>query len=157
VVSNQAVKSPRALLILPLTGLLLFAVGTFSSFRFNADLTARNQSYKKYFYWSSIRLDRDPLNRNPIAVRQCSPEDSDCRDWEQISVWVDPGWLAKVLMVSALPAFFIGRTLAVLLGRAGVSQLTTFIISVTVLMFIWYYFLGWIVHRLFARLRTRNA
>jgi hypothetical protein len=148
-VSNRTVKLHRRLLVLPLLGLLLFGVWSYGSYRFNQHI-----GIPKYYWWASIRLDRDPLNQHPAAIPSCNPGDTDC--WEPTSVWVDPGSLAKVLMTSALPAFLLGRTLAHAIGQLGISEVTTFMISVPILMFAWYYFLSWLGFGIIARLRRRR-
>jgi hypothetical protein len=137
-------------LILPGIGLLLFALVTFGSFRLN-----ETRSSKKYFYWSSIRLDRDPLNKEKTVAHECQAEDANCTKWEPLSVWIDPGWLAKIEILSAFPAFLCGLALAHLLVGVGISELITFMIAVPTLMFVWYYFLSWIGFRLLARLAGR--
>jgi hypothetical protein len=143
------VKLHRKLLVLPLLGLLIFGIGSYGSYRFN-----QHTSIDKYYWWSSIRLDRDPLNRHPPVTPTCDPGDANC--FQTISIWVDPGGLAIILMTSAFPVFFVGKTLAHILGRLGVSEVTTFMISVPIVMFAWYYFLSWLGFRIVARLRRRH-
>jgi hypothetical protein len=135
--------------VLPLLGLLFFGIWSYGSYRFN-----QHTRIDKYYWWVSIRLDRDPLNRHPAVIPSCNPGEADC--WQPTSIWVEPGWLAIVLMTSAFPAFFLGRTLAHAVGQLGVSEVTTFMISVPILMFAWYYFLSWAGFRMVARLRRRR-
>jgi hypothetical protein len=73
--------------------------------------------------------------------------DSDCVGWDPVSIWVDPGWLAKMLMVSALPAFAIGALIVGGLGRLGTNEVWTFMISMPILICAWYYLVGWLVDR----------
>jgi hypothetical protein len=61
-------------LVLPLCGLALFLLGAYQGFRF----TRRTYGIRptRYFYWASIRLDSDPLNRHPV------PESlAPCKEW----------------------------------------------------------------------------
>jgi hypothetical protein len=130
----------RVRFILPLIGLLLFAIGSYASLRFNR-LTHPNSH--KYFWWSSIRLDSDPLNRHPDRP-VCDPvEASSAPCWEHVSLWVDPGGLAEAFMISALPAFLTGKALAGGLGHLGISEVKTFMLCTPVLVSVWYYFLAW--------------
>jgi hypothetical protein len=145
------VKLNRKLLVLPLLGLLLFGVASYASYRFN-----QHTNIDKYYWWSSIRLDRDPLNRHPAVTRSCNLGDADCVQWEPLSIWVEPGGFTMVLMTSAFPAFFLGKAVAHAVGRLGVSEVTTFMISVPILMFAWYYFLIWSGLQIVARLRRRQ-
>jgi hypothetical protein len=150
-VSNRTMRLHRRLLVLPLFGLLLFGVGSYASYRFN-----QRHILHKYYWWSSIRLDRDPLNRHPDVIRSRKSVDEDGVQWEPESIWVDPGGLAVFLTASAFPAFFLSKALAHAIGRLGVSEVTTFVISVPILMFAWYYFLSWSGFRIVGRLRRRH-
>jgi hypothetical protein len=47
-------------------------------------------------------------------------------------------------MVSALPAFIIGGLAVSGLGRLGVSQVSSFMFVMPALIFVWYYFVGWL-------------
>lgn len=119
-------------LVLPVLALLLFALGTYNSFRFNRDLKKSG----KYFWWYSIRLDRDPTNRHYRSP--CQPGIADCDYWAPEAVWIDPGWLPRALIVSAFPAFVLGKALIYFFGRLGASELTTFVASMPWLIFAWY-------------------
>jgi high-affinity Fe2+/Pb2+ permease len=59
-------------------------------------------------------------------------------------------------MVSALPAFVIGVLIVRGLGRLGVNEVRSFLISMPVLIFAWFYFVGWLIDRLKSR-RTQRA
>ena len=48
-------------------------------------------------------------------------------------------------MVSALPAFIIGGLAVSGLGRLGVSQVSSFMFVMPALIFVWYYFVGWLL------------
>ncbi|HLJ25553.1 MAG TPA: hypothetical protein VKY85_02475 [Candidatus Angelobacter sp.] len=104
----------------------------------------------RYFWWSSLRLDSDPLGRhlqrlsNPTAPGSDAEE---CLRWDPVYRYVDPGWLTRVLMLSALPAFLLAGVIVYILSRLGISQVLSFMISTPVLMATWYYFLGWLLDR----------
>lgn len=140
--------------ILPIAGLLLFALGTYGSVRFNR----LNRAYAgKYFYWSSIRLDSDPANRRNDAPSPCIAQSPEKPCWESLSIWVDPGWLAKTFIISALPAFLIGRPIVHAFAIFGISEVITFMILMPVLIFAWYYFVAWVFSRLLSRWRRHMA
>jgi hypothetical protein len=76
-VSNVVMRF-RWTIIVPALGLVLFAAITFSAVRWNhAFSTAPNQ----YFWWSGIRLNRDPLNQHAI-VQRTIPCGEDCVSWD---------------------------------------------------------------------------
>src|SRR5512146_2869920 len=105
-------------LILPVCGLLLFSLITLESIETNM----RHQGgSNRFFWWSFIRLDSDPLNRHSIApaVSPCHDGAPDCVTFELEARWVTPGWLDKSLLYSALPAFLVEALLLVGLGPLG--------------------------------------
>jgi len=105
----------------------------------------RNPS--RYFWWSFIRLDSDPLNKYPRVAAPCERGSGNCVSWDLPNMWVDPGIVTEVLMVSALPAFAIGAFIVGGLGRLGINQIWSFMISMPILIFTWYYFIGWLIDR----------
>lgn len=124
--------------ILPSIGLLLFAEVSYDSLNLNHET---GRSYGRYFWWSSVRLDSDPRNKHPHLAAPC------CVDWDPQYIWIDPGWLTKVLLVAALPAF--GVDLFVIRGLAsfGVSEVTSFFVSIPLLIGGWFYFGGLLIDR----------
>jgi hypothetical protein len=52
------------------------------------------------------------------------------------------GLLARALILSAIPAFFLGQLIAAELGRLGVSEVLTFMVLMPLLIVGWFYFLG---------------
>jgi hypothetical protein len=136
----------RASYILPAIGLILFGIVTYNNFVVNR---AVHRHPNKYFYWSGARLDTDPLNKHPKLQRQCEDgeEGDDCVAWDLLEMRSDPGWKARSLVLSALPAFAAGGLILFALGKLGVSQLVTFAVTMPPLLFAWYYFLGWLVDR----------
>jgi hypothetical protein len=102
----------------------------------------------RYFWWSSIRLDSDLLSKHPmVPTTTCQDENKDCSTWDPVYIWVDPGWAEKTLVVSAFPAFVVGAAIVGGLARLGMSEVSTFPVSVPVLIFAWFYFVGWLVDR----------
>lgn len=122
---------------------MLFAFGTYESFGLgrNHDIGGR------YFQWSFIRLDSDPLNRHSRSVMAvpCKDPSENCMATDPLEVWVEPGWLARLLMISALPVFLVGIGLVHGLARVGVSEITSFMISMPLLILAWFYFVGWLL------------
>jgi hypothetical protein len=130
-------------LILPGLGLLLFALGSYESFRMNRE----EHKNPRYFWWSSIRLDRDPLNSRPQAATPCKDGNVGCVEWDPGFVSVEPGLMAKLLVLSAGPAFIFGMLAAHGLGRSGIDEVSTFMVSMPLLIGAWYYFVGRFVDR----------
>jgi hypothetical protein len=50
-------------------------------------------------------------------------------------------------MLSALPAFVVGGFTVGGLGKLGISQVSSFMLLMPVLIFGWYYFVGWLLDR----------
>lgn len=125
-------------------GLVLFAVGTVDSFRRDPEL---RKIQDRYFWWESFRLDSDPLNRHPKSYSECEEAREKCSSWDLRAVWVDPGWLAKTLMLTAFPAFFVGAAAISGLGRLGVNEVWTFFIVMPPLIAAWYCCVGWLLDR----------
>ncbi len=136
--------SPRWRVILPVVGLLLFVGETYQSVRVNR-ATSHNAS--KYFWWSSIRLDSDPLNKHPQGIAPCKAGEENCVIWDLRGIWVDPGLLTMLLMLSGLPASVICAILVCALGHLGISEIWSFMISMPLLFLSWFYFLGRLIDR----------
>jgi len=58
-----------------------------------------------------------------------------------------PSWFAKVLMLSALPAFLIGIPMVRTLGHLGVNEVWAFMLAMPLLIAAWHYLLGWLIDR----------
>jgi len=128
--------------LLPLYGLLLFGVGTYASIRVNRDLPNDDG---RYFWWSALRLDTDPLNRHSSS-RTSIPyanNTENCAALEPLGTWVDPGLLAKCFVLTTLPAWLANVAIVYRLARLGVSELTSFFVSMPLLTLVWFYFVGW--------------
>jgi hypothetical protein len=131
-------------IVSPILGVLLFGLGSWSAFRFN-----RQAHMVRYFYWSSIALDSDPLSKTETDVASCSTSTQEALCWDPESIWVEPGWLAKSLMISAFPAFIAGLYIVHTLTRVGfgISEVKTFMVIMPVLIFGWYYLVALLVDR----------
>ncbi|PYU28713.1 MAG: hypothetical protein DMG31_19345 [Acidobacteria bacterium] len=133
-------------LILPTLGLILFSAESFDSFQLNRQ---HKTSPQKYYYWASLALDSDPLNRH---FGQTSPGDR----WQLRSAWIDPGYLTQALMLSALPAFVLGALIVSALAHLGVSEVLSFTVAMPLLVFGWFYFVGGRIDQ-WIRKRSRPA
>jgi hypothetical protein len=100
----------------------------------------------KYFWWSAIRLDSDPANKRTKSTSSCKDVQEDCGSWGELrDRWVHPALVEEFLMLSAFPAFVIGRLVVTGLGTLGISQVSSFMFVMPVLIFAWYYFVGWLL------------
>ena len=131
-------------LALPVFGLILFGGVTRNSLRLNREI---QRIPNRYFWWSSTRLDSDPLNRHPLATEPCKESAEKCVGWTPEFIWVDPGWFAKSLMLSAFPAFVFGGVIVRSLGRLGISEVSSFMVLMPLLISAWFYLVGWLVDR----------
>jgi hypothetical protein len=117
-------------IVLPVAGLLLFSGVSYNSWR----MRETQRTPTRYFWWSYIPLDSDPTNSRKEGA-----------DWE-LERWAKPGW-GIFLVLSALPAFFVGGIAIGALGKLGVSQVSSFMFLMPVLIVAWYYFVGWLLDR----------
>lgn len=141
--------------ILPIAGLLLFTAVTIHSSAQNQHDAAHP---RKYFWWSSLRLDTDPLNKRSVSNEPCSGAQADCTGWSRLpNRWIAPGLLDRILVFSALPAFFAGAVVVVTLSKAGVDEVLSFMVGMPILLFGWYYLVGWLIERWSVRRRQRDA
>ena len=129
-------------IILPVAGLLLFAGETYESVRMN-----HSWNSPRYFWWASIPLDSDPLNKHQPVVPSCQNSAQNCATWDLRSVIVEPGPLTMLVMLSGLPAFAVGSVIVSGLGRLGINEIWSFMISMPLLLLSWYYFVGWLLDR----------
>ena len=130
--------------MLCLWGLILFGLLTYGSLRANRML--QQDQLGRYFWWGSVRLDSDPLNRRP-AMKPCLPETHEECAWEPQYIWVHPGLIEKTLVLSALPAFLLAIAVVRELSRLGVSELLSFMLTMPLLTLAWFYALGWLLDR----------
>jgi hypothetical protein len=130
--------------ILPIAGLILFAAVSYRSMDVNHH---EEGTPTKYYWWSSLRLDSDPLNGNAALAKPCANEKANCTNWQPSHIWVEPGRLDKLLVVSALPAFLAGAAIVIGLSKLGIDEVLTFMVSMPILIFAWYYLVGWLIDR----------
>lgn len=131
-------------IVLPTIGLLLFAVESYRSIQMN-----REAHTTRYKYWSAIKLDTDPLERDQPKFVPCRDDATeDCSGFEPKVLWVEAGIIAKALLVSALPAFLVGAGLVGGLAHFGANQVITFTMVMPVLIAAWFFFVGRIIDKL---------
>ena len=141
-------------IVLPLCGLALFLLGTYGSFRFRRE--AFGNSPTRYFYWSSIRLDSDPLNKHHYPYfLPCKRGEENCFQPQTISV--EPGSVHILFKVVALPAFIVGIAITRGLARLGVSEVATFLVSMPLLILAWFCFIGSLIDRWRRKLASRQV
>jgi hypothetical protein len=127
-----------------LWGLVLFGLLTYASIQGNREM--RHGRHGRYFWWGSVRLDSDTLDRH-LTLEPCTQRPNGDCVWEPLYIWVEPGLLEKALVLSALPAFILGRTVVFGLARLGVNELTSFMFTMPVLILVWFYGVGWLLDR----------
>jgi hypothetical protein len=66
---------------------------------------------------------------------------------DPVGILVDPGLLAKCFALSTLPAWLTTIGIVRGLARLGVSEVTSFFVSMPLLTVIWCYFVGWALDR----------
>jgi hypothetical protein len=66
---------------------------------------------------------------------------------EDPGLWHPPARLERTFPFCALPAFFIGLFITTVLGKYGMNQILGFMISMPLLIFGWFYFVGWVIDR----------
>lgn len=132
-------------LVLPLWGVLLFSLVTYESFRFNREVFGNRPN--RIFYWSVIRLDSEPRNQHSREFLPCKNGGQDC--WQSQTVWgiIEPGLMTKLLLWAGFPALVAGVAMVRLCARLGISEVTTFLTSMPLVICVWYYLLGWLADR----------
>ncbi len=139
---------------LPLVGLALFTLITYQSVAENRKLNREGISREgsaKYFWWSSIRLDSDPQDRNHHSPKSVCTDNSDgskdCVLVEPLIFWIDPGWPVRGLIIAAFPAFLISAAVVRGFSRMGISEVRTFLICTPILISGWFYSVAWFLDR----------
>jgi hypothetical protein len=128
-----------------LFGLLTYDSVRVDSMRFNTNL--RQHHHNRYFWWGSVRLDSDPLNKRPRLEPCVEESDENCDALEPEYIWVGPGWLERALTLSALPAFLLACAVAHGLAHFGISELLSFIFAMPLFTLAWFYSVGWLLDR----------
>ena len=130
--------------ILPMIGLVLFAAVSYRSLPANHH---EQVAPRKYYWWSSLRLDSDPRNESTALATPCPKGIPDCSNGESPNIKIVPGWLEKLLVVSALPAFLAGFAIVAGLSKLGIDEVLTFMVSMPIFLFAWFYLVGWLIER----------
>jgi hypothetical protein len=99
----------------------------------------------------AIRLDSDPANKRNWGATPCEGGKENCVGWDLRTIWVYPSLTEQFLMLSALPAFVVGEFAVRGLGRMGISQVSSFMLLMPVLIGAWYYLIGWLIDRWISR------
>ena len=145
----------RCRVVLPVIGISLFSVVSYHSLRFNREIQS---APRRYFMWSAIRLDSDAANKRNWGATPCRYNKENCSRWADLqSVWVDPSFVEQFLMLSALPAFFVGGLAVSGLGKMGINQVSSFMFLMPMLIFAWYYLIGWLLDRWISRCSRRRT
>lgn len=131
-------------LCLCLWGVTLFAVLTYASLTVNGFKESGN--HHRYFWWGSVRLDSDPLNKHQVSKPCMGASDGGC-DFDPEHIWVSPGWIEIALTLSALPAFILAIASMHGLARLGVSELLSFMFAMLLFTVAWFYGVGWLLDR----------
>lgn len=137
--------------VFPALGLLAFSTVSYHSLRMNRQF---GPTPRRYYWWSSIRLDTDPLNRNLQTRPPCNTAVEDCA-WGP-HIWIEPGYYAKSLMVAALPAFVLSALTLSRLSHMGINEVWSFAISMPAYMFAWFYLVGWLIDRWLSKCRIQE-
>jgi len=138
-----------------LWGMTLFSLLTYHAIRVNHEMRQGRSS--RYFWWGGIRLDSDPLNKHPRKRSSCEQATDDCNSWDPEYIWVTPGLMERALVISALPAIVCSLTLVRGLARLGVSEPSSFMVSMPVFISAWFYAVGWIADRWRYKRSVRSA
>src|SRR5262252_10981400 len=104
---------------LPIAGLLLFAAVTYRSMEVNQ---RGPDGPHKYYWWSSLRLDTDPLNKNPKFTKPCKDGPGKCPEWTPAPEDIVPGRLERVLTASGFPAILAATGLVIELSKHGIDE-----------------------------------
>src|SRR5271156_4042197 len=112
-------------LVLPVAGLIAFAGISYHSYRDGREARAIPG---RFFQWSTLRLDSDPLNRRYQSP--CAQSKAPCVDWDPATIdrdsalvdrWARP--VDTLFVLSALPAFLVSTVIVFGLGgKFGVNE-----------------------------------
>ena len=142
--------------ILPIYGLTLFTVITVHSIR--AAPEHSSSLVKDYYWWGTTRLDPDPLNKHPhgtAIVPRASAQA--CLGWYPAELWDESGIVDKALLITAIPPFVAEAPLLIASAKLGINQIPIFFVTMPILLFAWFYFLGWALDRLRYKRFLRSA
>jgi hypothetical protein len=129
--------------VLPVVGLIVFAGISWHSYR---NPSEGNAAVGRYFYVGSvIRLDSHPPPERTPAPCDSAKEPCVSMGIEDVGLWHHPGTLERIITFCVLPAFFIGLFITGVLGRFDMNQIVAYMISMPLLIFDWFYCVGWLI------------
>jgi hypothetical protein len=136
--------SLQSRVVLPVVGLIVFMGISYNSYRAGRE---GNSAIGRFRVWSTIRLDSDPLNRR--SPTPCVPSTQPCVYWDvnDLDNWHHPGIVERIFGFSALPAFVVGLFITYGLGSFGINEIISYMVSMPLLIFAWFYSVGWLVDR----------
>lgn len=141
-------------ILLPVAGLALFTWVSYRSSLVNREL---QRSPNRYFWWSSLLLDSDPLDRDPKPAALCQYDAAHCANWEVPGKSGGPGWADRVLVFSSLPAFLGGCALVFAFGRMGIDEVLTFMVVMPMLLFTWFHLAGRLIDHWWRKRRQARS
>jgi hypothetical protein len=125
----------RCKFLLPVVGLVLFMGVTY-------DAGSWHDACHRYYWWSYIPLDSEPLNQSDSA---CKHGIENCQFFGPESIFRTGGSLSRGLILSAAPAFFLGFVVVKAFASYGVGEIPTFMVSMPLLIVGWFYLVGTII------------
>jgi hypothetical protein len=134
-------------ILLPIIGVIAFGAISYSSYRTGRE---RHQIPSRYFKWSTLPLDSTPLREQSLS--DCVASGVPCLAWEQEPTIMSPTVFERLFILSALPAVAACLTLTFVLGKIGVNEILSFMVSMPFLTAAWFYLVG----RLLDRRRSRR-
>jgi hypothetical protein len=135
-------------ILLPIIGVIAFGAISYSSYRTGLQ---RHQIPSRYFKWSNLPLDSAPLREQSLS--DCAASVVPCLVWEQEPGIMSPTAFERLFILSALPAFAACLALIFVLGKIGVNEILSFMVSMPFLTAAWFYLVG----RLLDRRRSRRV
>jgi hypothetical protein len=79
---------------------------------------------------------------HPQAATPCTDANVNCVERDPGFASVEPGLIAELLVLSAAPAFILGKLVVRVLGRR--DEVSTFMASMPLLIGAWYFAVGWL-------------
>ena len=128
-------------IVLPMLGFIFFTGISYHSYRQNGAIPGR------FFLWSTLRLDSDPLGRHHPSP--CAKSENECVDWDVATIYSSarPSRVERLFVLFALPAFVISLFITFGMGRFGISEVLSYMISMPLLISAWFFFVGWLIDR----------
>jgi hypothetical protein len=134
-------------ILLPIIGVIAFGAISYSSYRTGLE---RHEIPSRYFKWSNFPLDSAPLREQSLS--DCAASGVPCLAWEQEPNIMSPTAFERLFILSVLPAFAVCLALTFVLGKVGVNEILSFMVSMPFFSAAWFYLVG----RLLDRRRSRR-